>query len=397
MVEAVAQHGYQDVTVAELVALAGVSKATLYKHYKGKQDCFLATHDTIAEISAERVRTAYRDAEGFEGRLRAGFEAFVELAIAEPAAASLILIDSPALGEAAVEPRERLAASYERMFRQSFGTGPGAVEGAAIRGIVVGVQRVTYRRLRSGESERLRDDVEPLLRWATSYVRDPGGPEPASRKGGRPRRATEAAARWQEPPNSARSRAELSHRERIVRAVAAAVAKRGYAELTIPTISTTAGISNQTFYECFSSKEEAFLAASQDIADLALEAVTAAFREASDWGDGIRAGLGALLAFLASNPCFARLTFIELPVAGRAAIEVADRQVGAFTALLLPPVLPEDRRSESVPLLAEAIGGAIWGLIQREVARDRVDRLPKLAAVLARVALQPYERPHPRA
>src|SRR5213592_2737079 len=47
MVEAVKLHGYADTTLRELLALAGVSKAAFYQHFADKQDCFLATFDTI--------------------------------------------------------------------------------------------------------------------------------------------------------------------------------------------------------------------------------------------------------------------------------------------------------------------------------------------------------------
>ncbi len=395
MAEAVARNGYRAVTVSELVALAGVSKATFYKHFTDKRDCFLATFDAIADISAARVSAAYRAAADFDDKLHAGFTSFAELVIAEPAAAALVLVDSAALGTAAIDARERAAASFERMFRETFRDSPEPIDATTIRGIVAGLRRLTYRRLRTGETERLREDVEPMIEWACSYAApwpppswEPAHAAPAPSP---PAEVEPTELAWDEPPNSPRSRIELSHRERIVRAVASLAAETGYEALTIPRISSTAGISNQTFYECFPSKEEAFLAAFQDLAELALADTASAYEAAPGWREGVRAGLAALLAFTAGNAPFARLAFIELPVAGRPAIDLADRQVELFTAFLLPPHLPPEMDTPASPMVATAIGGAVWGLIQHEVVRGRLARLPKLAPALERLALQPFE------
>lgn len=42
MVSSVASKGYADVTIADVVAAAGVSKRTFYEHFTSKQDCLLA-------------------------------------------------------------------------------------------------------------------------------------------------------------------------------------------------------------------------------------------------------------------------------------------------------------------------------------------------------------------
>jgi AcrR family transcriptional regulator len=42
MTSAVARKGYPAVTIADVVAEAGVSKRTFYEHFKGKEDCLLA-------------------------------------------------------------------------------------------------------------------------------------------------------------------------------------------------------------------------------------------------------------------------------------------------------------------------------------------------------------------
>src|SRR6476469_487132 len=82
MVESVARFGYGGTTLRELVRLAGVSKSTFYDHYESKQDCFLATFETVIAHIAARAGTAYEESGGdFRQRLTAALDAFMEVVV----------------------------------------------------------------------------------------------------------------------------------------------------------------------------------------------------------------------------------------------------------------------------------------------------------------------------
>src|SRR5215218_932067 len=49
MVATVAEKGYEATTVADLVALSGVSRSAFYRHYDDKQACFLAAVEAMVE------------------------------------------------------------------------------------------------------------------------------------------------------------------------------------------------------------------------------------------------------------------------------------------------------------------------------------------------------------
>lgn len=400
MVEAVRRHGYAETTIAELAGLAGVSKSAFYESFESKQQCFLATFEEIVARASGRIGVAYRSRRGFRERLRAAMEAFAEIVAEEPAASALVVVDSLSLGAAGVGPRERAVEAFELMFRQSFAQAPerGEVSALQVRAIVAGIRRVVYRCLREGRPEQLRDQVEELLDWALSYQRPAGGapaeavaaaPAPPG-----PRRAAkeDSGARppgWEEPPDSARSRSELSQRERIVRAAALVAADRGYEALTIPAISAAAGVSNVTFYEHFSGKEEAFVAAFDALAKQALRATAAAAAGREDWAEALGAGTRGLLEFTAANRLFARLAFFELPTAGANALDRADATTKRFTAFLAPPAIPAGIEAPA-DVVVEAIGGGMWAVIQHEIAHGRAEDLPTVAPQLAAIALVPF-------
>lgn len=387
MVAAVAHDGYANTSIASVVELAGVSRTTFYEHFESKEDLFLQTHDLAVELGIERVTQAYRSTDGLRERLHAAFTAFVEIVTSEPESARLVIIEALAAGDVALEHRERAVQAFEGLLRQSFAqaTPKRQVSEVTLRAIVGGVQRIVYMRLREGRVQELDGLVDELVDWTLSYqapgVRPPTPP--------RVRRATTPSVpRLKLPtPEPTVSRLVLSQRERILLAVSSLVAEHGYAALTMPAIAATAGVSNQTFYEHFKDKEDAFLAAFDEAAADALRATAAAVKAAPSLPDAVREAVRALLSYTSSHPAFARLAFFETLTPGTAAQARAERAVQRFIELLSPG----RNRPPGVPSVAEqAIFGAIVSVIHREMIYGRLAQLPRLTACLAYVALAPF-------
>lgn len=402
MVEAVARHGYAGTTMRELVTLAGVSKTTFYDHFESKQDCFLATFDEIVERLAARVGTAYRSGGDFRERLSAGLTAFMDLAVEEPAAASLAAVESLTLGAPGVEHRERASQTFEALIQQSFDSSLSDVQVApvTVRAIVGGIRGVAYRHLRADRPEELPPLVAALADWALRYQRpDSEATARAAAAAERPTTPSEDPGNvadelpsWDEPPDSRASRRALTQRERILRAAARVVVEKGYAALSIPVISGAAGVSNQTFYENFDSKRDAFLAAFEILVGRALGEGAAAFAREGDRPEAVGAGLRALLEHIAANPQFARLAFFELPTAGSVALDRADATMDSLSAFLEPGTMPSELGEPLPRAILEAIPTGTWAVIQHELARGRSAELPSLAPDLTRIALAPFNR-----
>jgi AcrR family transcriptional regulator len=103
--------------------------------------------------------------------------------------------------------------------------------------------------------------------------------------------------------------AESQH-ERLLAATAELIAERGYAGVPITEIAKRASVANRVFYENFKSKEEAFLAAYDAIADHVTDLISAAAGPAADWPGRISAALGAAIAFFAAEPTLARFCLV---------------------------------------------------------------------------------------
>lgn len=395
MVEATARHGFAGTTVSELVGLAGVSKTTFYQHFESKQACFLATFDAIFESVTEQVSAAFAEPGDFRQRLTRALTVFMEIAAAEPAAASLAAVESLTLGKAGIAHREKGSEAFELMVKQSFDHAPSSVEVAdvTVRAIVAGIRGVVYRSLRADQADQLPTFVDELVSWGLSYQQEPG--EMARRAfrraeiSGESAGGAEAALPWEEPPDSSTSRRILSQRERIVRAAARVVVEGGYESLSIPAISGAAGVSNQTFYEHFQGKREALLAAFKVMAQEALQSAGFAFAAERGRPEAVGAGVRALLDYLAEHELFARLAFIELPTAGPVALDEADTVLDRFTTFLQPGLLPPQFGGPLGTAALHAIATGIWGSIQYEIVHGRRESLPDRAPDITWLALAP--------
>jgi AcrR family transcriptional regulator len=388
MVSAVVRHGYAKTTIAHIVDLASVSRTTFYQYFAGKEECFLETHDQIAEAGIERVVDAYRSPGDWRQRLRTAFAAFVETVTERPDAARLVLVEALAAGPRALEHRERYTQMFEGLIRQGFDEAPEAavVSDVTIRAIVGGIRQIVYQHLRQGTPDRLPAVVDDLVDWALSYrepgVTPPPGPRDGSRDGRPPRPAPVPAK-----PDPTRDRLTLSHRERILQAVSSIVYERDYRSLTVPEISAAAGMSNQTFYDHFAGKEQAFIAAFDEGAQRTMSATLAAVTRETTWEAGIKSGMGTLLDCLVSDPAFARVAFLHAGTAGKVAQERAETTIEGFGAFLAPGF---EQHPGTSAVVRDAIVGGVWNVLYQEVAHDHIGDLPALALSLTFVALAPF-------
>ncbi|XIE81221.1 TetR/AcrR family transcriptional regulator [Streptomyces sp. SBR177] len=128
---------------------------------------------------------------------------------------------------------------------------------------------------------------------------------PGARTGREPERSLRPGPRRLTPEQVA-----SRQRERLLDGVARTVAANGYTGARISDICRAAGVTRPVFYELFSGKEDAVLAAFRGGTETVLRAMQRAYEEtggAVDWPGAVRGGLGVLLGLLARNPAFATM------------------------------------------------------------------------------------------
>lgn len=182
----------------------------------------------------------------------------------------------------------------------------------------------------------------------------------------------------------------FNQRERLLAAVAEAVAEHGYDKATIAHITGTASVSRRTFYEHFESKEACFIAA-YDAVDRYLTPRLAELAAAQpEWPDQVAAALTELLRFFASRPSLARLSLVESVAVGEGMASRRERAVTRLVELLRPGREWRSGERDLTGGMEEALAGGIVTLAARRVIAGEADRLARLAPGVVEFALAPY-------
>jgi AcrR family transcriptional regulator len=395
MVQAVAEHGYAAVTVNDVVALAGVSKKTLYKHFGSKQECFLGTCDLLWSGCTEQIAASYRKEPPPEGgedwkvELCGSLEAFFAQVAAQPQRAWLMLVEVLLVGRCAQGRVEHGELALQGMIERGFALAPEQIALSPIltRGIVHGIWHLARERLIEHRPESLPGTGPQLLEWMLSYrVGGVDGRDDkcmplssGSENGSAP--GTRNEDRRCVPGD------ERDERTRLLRAAAQIIAAGGYEALTGLHLAEQAGVREGLFDELFGgSVEECLLAYLEFSSARALARALNAARNAPDWPSGVYRAIDSLLGYVAEDRAFARVAFVEIFTIGRRGLERRAELMRRFSEVLLRRV---PRSSRPSPLVAEAITGAVWSAIHREVVHDRAHRLQTLTPQVAYLVLAP--------
>ncbi len=161
---ALAYHGYEDTKITDVVELAGLSRATFYEHFRGKEACFAAAY----EDGVERLAAAIEVAAGAEGdwsaRVSAGLSAGLEFLAGDPPLAHLLLVESLAAARPARLEHERSLVRLAEALHPPVDL-PGAelVPEETLRLLAGGLASHVSGRVLAGEAERLPGDHDLLL------------------------------------------------------------------------------------------------------------------------------------------------------------------------------------------------------------------------------------------
>jgi AcrR family transcriptional regulator len=185
-----------------------------------------------------------------------------------------------------------------------------------------------------------------------------------------------------------------AQRRRMLAAMVAAVAEKGYAAVSVTDVVSRARVSRATFYEQFTDRQDCFLAAFRACADHLAGAVAEGSDAEPDPRRRLRATLDAYLRSLAAFPEGARVCLVDIHAAGPAGAR-ARREVQRHFAGVLAR-LHEDLAAAGHPvrpvtdLDLELLVGAVSSAVTSRVALGEAAALPRLAGPLERFVLTQF-------
>jgi len=166
MIDAIADIGYNTLTVQNVLARAGISRPTFYEQFEDKEDCFLAAFDAAAARMRGRVEASVAEAgPSWRDQLRSGLIGLLGFIADDPKEARAVIVEARASTPAGLRRRDELldgyAACIDALVREDLEEPPSAIAAA---GVVGGIESVLYTRLQKGETEEL-DELLPSLMY----------------------------------------------------------------------------------------------------------------------------------------------------------------------------------------------------------------------------------------
>jgi AcrR family transcriptional regulator len=180
----VAEQGYPETTIEQIVRRAKVGYATFYKHFADKQEAFLALFDAATERTVYEVEEAYDREDGpWADKVGAALGALLKLVAAHPNVARACLVEVLTAGPEAAARHEAALKRFAPLLRPGRELNPrrDRLPETLEDTLAGGVLWVVNQRLLAGEADQIRallpETLEFLLR---PYV----GEDEAAREAG---------------------------------------------------------------------------------------------------------------------------------------------------------------------------------------------------------------------
>jgi AcrR family transcriptional regulator len=181
MSRAVAEKGYAGVTVADVVAAAGVSRRTFYEHFDDKEACFLAAYEAGTQLVIADVLSAMPRLPDGDWRTRAqvALQVYCDALAAQPQFARVFVLDVLGAGPNAVGLRQRVHDMFvaqwrnlAELARREDGIGP--IPDLVLQALVGGIGELVQRRI-VNEGAHTLGDLAPQLAILAISVIESGG------------------------------------------------------------------------------------------------------------------------------------------------------------------------------------------------------------------------------
>jgi AcrR family transcriptional regulator len=174
MAESVAEKGYAQTSVADVLKRSRVSRETFYQHFSGKQDCFLTVLDRSAGVLERFFEEELAREEGPWSCFDRALEIYLGTLAAEPAFARVFFLESFAAGPEAQRKRFAVQERFVQFLIDNFADDPAWQRlpdpEFAARMMVGAVSQLVAAELVHGRDGELPTLREPMMRLLVGLV-----------------------------------------------------------------------------------------------------------------------------------------------------------------------------------------------------------------------------------
>ncbi|QDL37502.1 TetR/AcrR family transcriptional regulator [Rhodoferax sediminis] len=114
LAQAVAEKGYADVTIADIVREAGVSRRTFYEHFAGKPQALIALFEAASRNALQVLRAAIDSERDWQAQVEQAMTAYLGCLAQNPVLLRTLFIDILGLGAPGLAARRRVNGEIAR-------------------------------------------------------------------------------------------------------------------------------------------------------------------------------------------------------------------------------------------------------------------------------------------
>jgi len=193
IVELVAEKGYPDVTIGDIVTRAGTAKRTFYDHFTDKLQCFLAALEGITDSLVAASARFFKVKGTVRERCEYSMRGYLELLASMPNTAKVFYLEAVAAGPESVTKRHavllRFARNIVALSRDASSTSEGQELSELHALAVVGaLHQMIYGQLAEHGPDSLLEIIDDVVMLAVAFL-TVRLPTSAGRRRAPPRRA----------------------------------------------------------------------------------------------------------------------------------------------------------------------------------------------------------------
>lgn len=171
MAAAVAERGYADTTIADIVRHARVSRRTFYEQFASKEACLLALYVAASERVIRAIGEAVQAGADRETQIARATEAYLGRMQAHPVVTRTLFLEILAAGPAGLQVRREINQRYADQFRTLVEADGGRLSPELAAAAVGGINELVLQAVLDDRIDRLTELAAPaaqLLRAVLS-------------------------------------------------------------------------------------------------------------------------------------------------------------------------------------------------------------------------------------
>jgi AcrR family transcriptional regulator len=169
MIEVVAERGYPETRVVDVIGVAGVSRKTFYELFDSKEDCFLTAYDVLLENLLGEATNAFESRSGapWAERIAAALEALLGHLAEHPDEARFAIVEVLAAGPKALARRDAALRQFTGFLEPGRSETSVELPGITSLSIAGGINELLYSEILHGAAGRLSARLPDLMFWVT--------------------------------------------------------------------------------------------------------------------------------------------------------------------------------------------------------------------------------------